>query len=201
MARYSSFLGRRVEVQYRAGDVLLPASGTFVADSGRSIFLEQNFEQRGQHKHFRGKFPTSIWCASRKNRIPAPLQMVVPLGPLRKPHSKHLSRLNSAMSRLAPLLPLGLAERLVSCRSPAARRLPERFSDRHLSLSWSRFGYNRLLILSRIRARCASAAAEEAPLETCHWVDRSRAHGTAHGNESLESRLFFDCLESYRFAR
>src|SRR5882762_11878615 len=33
MARYSAFLGRRVEVQYRAGDILLPASGTFVADS------------------------------------------------------------------------------------------------------------------------------------------------------------------------
>jgi len=57
MARYSSFRGRRVEVQYRAGDILLPASGTFVADSGRSIFLEQNFEQRGQHKHFRWEIP------------------------------------------------------------------------------------------------------------------------------------------------
>src|SRR5260370_20207515 len=57
MARYSAFLGRRVEVQYRAGDILLPASGMFVADSGRSIFLEQNFEQRGQHKHFRWEIP------------------------------------------------------------------------------------------------------------------------------------------------
>jgi hypothetical protein len=57
MARYSAFLGRKVEVQYRAGDILLPASGTFVADSGRSIFLEQNFEQRGQHRHFRWEIP------------------------------------------------------------------------------------------------------------------------------------------------
>ncbi|HME13111.1 MAG TPA: hypothetical protein VKF79_09640 [Candidatus Acidoferrum sp.] len=57
MARYSSFLGRRVEVQYRASDTLLPASGTFVADSGRSIFLEQSFEQRGQHRHFRWEIP------------------------------------------------------------------------------------------------------------------------------------------------
>lgn len=57
MARYSAFLGRRVEVQYRAGDILLPASGIFVADSGRSIFLEQNLEQRGQHKHFRWEIP------------------------------------------------------------------------------------------------------------------------------------------------
>jgi hypothetical protein len=44
-------------VQYRAGDILLPASGTFVADSGRSIFLEQHFEQRGQHKQFRWEIP------------------------------------------------------------------------------------------------------------------------------------------------
>src|SRR3979411_1764460 len=57
MARYSAFLGRRGEVQYRAGDILLPASGTFVADSGRSIFLEQSFSQRGQQKHFRWEIP------------------------------------------------------------------------------------------------------------------------------------------------
>jgi hypothetical protein len=57
MARYSDFLGRRVEVQYRAGDILLPASGTFVGDSGRSIFLEQSFEQRGRQKNFRWEIP------------------------------------------------------------------------------------------------------------------------------------------------
>jgi hypothetical protein len=57
MARYSAFLGHRVEVHYRAGDILLPASGTFVADSGRSIFLEQSFLQRGQQRHFRWEIP------------------------------------------------------------------------------------------------------------------------------------------------
>lgn len=57
MARYSSLLGRRVEVQYRASDTLVPASGVFVADSGRSIFLEQSFEQRGQHRYFRWEIP------------------------------------------------------------------------------------------------------------------------------------------------
>lgn len=57
MARYSAFLGRRVEVQYRAGDILLPASGTFVADSGRSIFLEQSFQQHGRNSHFRWEIP------------------------------------------------------------------------------------------------------------------------------------------------
>jgi hypothetical protein len=57
MARYSAFLGRKVEVHYRAGDILLPASGTFVADSGRSIFLEQHLEQHGQMKQFRWEIP------------------------------------------------------------------------------------------------------------------------------------------------
>jgi len=57
MARYSGFLGRKVEVHYRAGDILMPASGTFVADSGRSIFLEQSFSQRGQLRHFRWEIP------------------------------------------------------------------------------------------------------------------------------------------------
>ena len=70
MARYSSFLGRRVQVQYRAGDILLPASGVFVADSGRSIFLEQNFEQRGKHGHFRWEIPYQ--CLVRIEEKPNP---------------------------------------------------------------------------------------------------------------------------------
>lgn len=57
MARYSAYLGQEVEVHYRAGDVCLPASGTFVADSGRSIFLEQRFEQRGLERTFRWEVP------------------------------------------------------------------------------------------------------------------------------------------------
>jgi hypothetical protein len=57
MARYSAFLGRDVEVCYRAGDICLPAAGKFVGDSGRSIFLEQHYEQRGQLKNFRWEIP------------------------------------------------------------------------------------------------------------------------------------------------
>ena len=57
MARYSAFLGRRVEVQYRAGDILLPATGTLAGDSGRSIFLEESLSQHGKEKHFRWEIP------------------------------------------------------------------------------------------------------------------------------------------------
>jgi hypothetical protein len=37
--------------------MLLSASGTFSADSGRSIFLEQHVEQRGTRKYFRWEIP------------------------------------------------------------------------------------------------------------------------------------------------
>lgn len=57
MASYSHFLGRKVSVSYRVGDILLPASGTFVGDSGRSIFLEQHVEQRGRRNYFRWEIP------------------------------------------------------------------------------------------------------------------------------------------------
>ncbi len=57
MAVYSQFLGCRVTVQYRAGDILLTATGSFVGDSGRSIFLEQHIEQRGKRNYFRWEIP------------------------------------------------------------------------------------------------------------------------------------------------
>jgi len=71
MARYSAFLGLQVEVQYRAGDILLPASGTFVGDTGRSVFLEQNLEQKGQHRHFRWEIPYP--CIVRLAEKPEPV--------------------------------------------------------------------------------------------------------------------------------
>jgi len=72
MARYSSFLGRRVEVHYRAGDILLPASGTLVADSGRSIFLEQHMQVRGKLTYFRWEIPYQ--SIHRLEEVPAKQQ-------------------------------------------------------------------------------------------------------------------------------
>jgi len=57
MASYSQFLGRHITVQYRTSGFLLPASGTLVADSGRSIFLEQHMEIRGKLTYFRWEIP------------------------------------------------------------------------------------------------------------------------------------------------
>jgi hypothetical protein len=81
MARYSPFLGRFVDVQYRAGDICLPASGTFVGDSGRSIFLEQHYEQHGQQKNFRWEIPYECivrLAPAKTTRTPSTYAPVVP---------------------------------------------------------------------------------------------------------------------------
>jgi hypothetical protein len=75
MASYTHFLGRIVTVQYRAGDMLLSAYGSFVGDSGRSIFLEQHVEQRGKRSYFRWEIPYQyihrIVMDSRSEEAPA----------------------------------------------------------------------------------------------------------------------------------
>ena len=53
MARYSGLLGRRIQVHYRSGEIILPATGTLAADSGKSIFLEEQVAQGSELKKFR----------------------------------------------------------------------------------------------------------------------------------------------------
>jgi hypothetical protein len=57
VAAYSDYLGATVTVQYRLGDIVLSATGVFVGDSGRSIFLEQHLEQCGRRNYFRWEIP------------------------------------------------------------------------------------------------------------------------------------------------
>ncbi len=74
MARFFGLLGKRVEVHYRAGDIFLPATGTLVADSGRSIFLEEHFCQRGTVKTFRWEIPYQCIVTLNENTAaPDPL--------------------------------------------------------------------------------------------------------------------------------
>jgi hypothetical protein len=61
--------------------MLLSASGTFSADSGRSIFLEQHVEQRGTRKYFRWEIPypyiyriEAEACEESRPTLPAELQ-------------------------------------------------------------------------------------------------------------------------------
>ena len=57
MARYSDLLGHRIHITYRAGDIVLPATGNVAADSGKSIFLEESYQQKGSVKTFRWEIP------------------------------------------------------------------------------------------------------------------------------------------------
>jgi hypothetical protein len=57
MARYSALLGRRVEVVYRAGEIRVSASGTLAADSGKSIFIEQQHARGNSTSTFRWEIP------------------------------------------------------------------------------------------------------------------------------------------------
>ena len=44
-------------MSYRAGDIVLPATGKLAADSGKSIFLEESYHQLGHVKTFRWEIP------------------------------------------------------------------------------------------------------------------------------------------------
>jgi hypothetical protein len=92
MASFAQFLGRKVTVQYRVGDVLLPASGTFAADSGRSIFLEQHVEQRGKRSYFRWEIPYQyIHRIEEVEEIPEP-----PAAPTIVPPDPEISQASAA---------------------------------------------------------------------------------------------------------
>lgn len=80
MARYGGLLGKRVEVHYRAGDVTLPATARMVADSGRSIFLEEHYVLRGRVQTFRWEIPYQCILRMDENRAPLPV-------PAYDPHS------------------------------------------------------------------------------------------------------------------
>ena len=68
MARYSALLGRRIQVTYRAADIVLPATGNLAADSGKSIFLEESYKQEGNVKTFRWEIPYQ--CIVHLNECP-----------------------------------------------------------------------------------------------------------------------------------
>jgi hypothetical protein len=78
MARYSDFLGQRIVVTYRAGDIILPATGNLAADSGKSIFLEESYKQQNNIKTFRWEIPYGcIVELSQCPEAPKPFASVV----------------------------------------------------------------------------------------------------------------------------
>jgi hypothetical protein len=55
-------------VTYRAGDIVLPATGNLAADSGKSIFLEESYQQKTGVKTFRWEIPYP--CILQLNECP-----------------------------------------------------------------------------------------------------------------------------------
>lgn len=59
MQRYLHLVGKRVEAQYRAGENHLSTAGILVSDSGKSIFVQENFSSGGRQKTLRVEIPYS----------------------------------------------------------------------------------------------------------------------------------------------
>lgn len=57
MQKFCSLMGKRVTVDYRAGEIRLKATGTLAADSGTSIYVEDRFSQKGSEKTLRLGIP------------------------------------------------------------------------------------------------------------------------------------------------
>jgi hypothetical protein len=72
MAGYSALVGKRVEVHYRAGDVYLPAAGILTADTGKSIFLEEQVHRQGRMKTFRWEIPYPYIVTIEEVSAPSP---------------------------------------------------------------------------------------------------------------------------------
>ena len=58
---------------YRVGGLTLPATGRLAADSGKSVFLEQSYQQKSGLKSFRWEIPyVCIVGLSESPEVPKP---------------------------------------------------------------------------------------------------------------------------------
>jgi hypothetical protein len=77
MARYESLVGKRVEAQYRAGEIQLSAIGTLISDSGKSVILEDRFSAGGKDKTMRVEIPYEYLVQLKETKAnttaPAPI--------------------------------------------------------------------------------------------------------------------------------
>jgi hypothetical protein len=82
MDRYAALIGKRVEVEYRAGDIHLSAIGMLVAIKDKSLFLEDHFAQGGKNKTLRTEIPHANII--RVSESPAPLVPAPKVAPVTK---------------------------------------------------------------------------------------------------------------------
>jgi hypothetical protein len=80
MARYESLVGKRVEAQYRAGEIQLSAIGTLISDLGKSVILEDRFSAGGKDKTMRVEIPYEylVHLAETKANTTAPAAKTLP---------------------------------------------------------------------------------------------------------------------------
>lgn len=57
MDRYIQLVGKRVEAHYRASDIELSVEGMLVADSAKSVSIEERYTQGGRDKTIRIEIP------------------------------------------------------------------------------------------------------------------------------------------------
>lgn len=76
MGSYSALTGKRVEAQYRAGDLHLSVQGTLVAETTDAIFLEDRFSRNGREKTIRVEIPHAYVIHVRE--CPQPSEAVLP---------------------------------------------------------------------------------------------------------------------------
>ncbi len=55
--QYSHFIGKRIEVRYKAGSLHLSAAGILLSDDGGAICLQDHFLQNGKLKTMRVEVP------------------------------------------------------------------------------------------------------------------------------------------------
>lgn len=95
MAKHHELVGKRVEVHYRAGDVMLTAIGALAADSGKSIFIEETHSQHGVARSFRWEIPYP--CIIRL------MEVSEPVVPARSPDSSSSRQARAAFPEGLPL--------------------------------------------------------------------------------------------------
>jgi hypothetical protein len=82
MKQYSTFVGKRVEVRYKAGALHLSATGILLTDNGDTISLEDHFLQNGKQKTMRVEVPYGCILKVAEARE----EVAVPSGPAAPKH-------------------------------------------------------------------------------------------------------------------
>ena len=86
MGRYTLFVGRRVEAQYRTANIHQRSVGRLVADTGEAVTIEEHFSQGGRNKTMRVEIPYEyvIRIVEAPNSTDAPVAVPPPLRKTRR---------------------------------------------------------------------------------------------------------------------